>query len=377
MDKTDTMIGHVIITTAHHTPRQSSPFSLVMNPDKQVAELSGWQSAACGATAGVVSRFVVAPLDVVKIRLQLQTDSRPAFTLLSSNGKANIRNSIRTGQRLQSNSIPPISTNKYRGVIQSARLIVQEEGFFALWKGNLAAEYLYLAYGAMQFFAYRQSHQVINELETMTNLKLPNASKSFLVGALAGATATMCTYPLDLLRTRYASQGVKRVYGGILSAFGQIVRTEGFHGLYRGLVPSLVQIVPYMGLMFGSYETLARIWPTGESEKISGWMGGVRDLACGGAAGIISKTGVFPLDVIRKRLQIQGPSRRHYAVNNVPRYIGSLSTTLRQIVRHEGIIGLYRGYVPGMLKAAPAAAITFLVYGQLRDWIVAQKHKES
>ena len=70
---------------------------------------------------------------------------------------------------------------------------------------------------------------------------------------MAGSTATVCTYPLDLLRTRYASQGVKRVYGSIASAFGQIVRTEGIRGLYRGLVPSLVQIAPYMGLMFGSY----------------------------------------------------------------------------------------------------------------------------
>jgi solute carrier family 25 thiamine pyrophosphate transporter 19 len=57
--------------------------------------------------------------------------------------------------------------------------------------------------------------------------------------------------------------------------------------------------------------------------------------------------------------------------------MGNLLTTFRQIIHHEGIIGLYRGYVPGMLKAAPAAAITFLVYGQLRDWIIYRRYQHQ
>ncbi|RKP04808.1 mitochondrial carrier domain-containing protein [Thamnocephalis sphaerospora] len=314
-------------------------------PEERAVALTGWQSAVCGSGAGVVSRFVVAPLDVVKIRFQLQSTRRHTVSLQHE----------------------PKSTIKYHGVLQSLRTIAREEGFYALWKGNLAAEYLYLAYGALQFFAHREGHRFFQELRTQTGWGMPQGVQSFTVGAFTGVVATVGTYPLDLLRTRYASQGVHRIYGSILSTLREIVATEGVRGLYRGLVPSIVQIVPYMGLMFGSYESLRRVWSQLDFSRRLDSLG---DALCGGTAGIISKTGVFPLDVVRKRLQIQGPSRRKYAVSDVPRYTGRLIATTRQMVRHEGVASLYRGYVPGMLKAAPAAAVTFFVYGRLREWML-------
>jgi solute carrier family 25 thiamine pyrophosphate transporter 19 len=260
-----------------------------------------------------------------------------------------------------------LSKPKYRGVWQSLKLIAREEGFRALWKGNLSAEYLYLAYGALQFYAHREGHRFFQYLHTHTNWHMPTSVESFIVGAFAGTTATTGTYPLDLLRTRYASQGVERIYGGIIPTIRDIVRVEGFRGMYRGLTPAILQIVPYMGLMFGSYETLRRAWIQLQPPASLDHFG---DMICGGAAGILSKTGVFPLDVIRKRLQVQGPHLQKYAVQGVPRYTGRIISTMLQIFRHEGIAGFYRGYIPGMIKAAPAAAITFYVYGQLSDWMI-------
>ena len=87
------------------------------------------------------------------------------------------------------------------------------------------------------------------------------------------------------------------------------------------------------------------------------------DILSGAIAGIISKTGVFPLDLVRKRLQVQGPNRRNYFISNVPLYSSSIFTCIRQILRHDGFFGLYKGLTPALIKSAPVSAVTFLVYG--------------
>jgi solute carrier family 25 thiamine pyrophosphate transporter 19 len=69
---------------------------------------------------------------------------------------------------------------------------------------------------------------------------------------------------------------------------------------------------------------------------------------------------IMPLDVIRKRMQVQGPLRTELAVSKVPRYDGIITATL-QIIRHEGVLALYKGLWPSILKAAPSSAVTFFV----------------
>jgi solute carrier family 25 thiamine pyrophosphate transporter 19 len=71
---------------------------------------------------------------------------------------------------------------------------------------------------------------------------------------LAGTVATTVTYPLDLLRTRFAAQGIERVYSGLIVGIRQIHRNEGFPGFFRGLWAANAQVVPYMGLFFTLYE---------------------------------------------------------------------------------------------------------------------------
>ena len=91
------------------------------------SDISSTESMLCGGIAGMVSRFCIAPLDVIKIRLQLQ-----------KNG-----------------------TRYYRGIFHTMRQIVRDEGVTALWKGNIPAELLYVFYGATQFVTYHHVNQVI------------------------------------------------------------------------------------------------------------------------------------------------------------------------------------------------------------------------
>ena len=175
-------------------------------------------------------------------------------------------------------------------------------------------------------------------------------------GATSGTVATTLTYPLDLLRTRFAAQGVDRVYSSLLVSVQEIAANEGFRGFFQGLGAGVAQIVPYMGLFFAFYETVRLPLDHVNLPFGSG------DAAAGTVASVAAKTIVFPLDTIRKRLQVQGPTRGRYVHRNIPVYAGGVRKTLGTILRREGTRGLYRGLSVSLLKAAPASAVTMWTY---------------
>ncbi|KZO93277.1 putative mitochondrial deoxynucleotide carrier protein [Calocera viscosa TUFC12733] len=276
-----------------------------------------------GSTAGVITRFIIAPLDVVKIRLQLQHHARDAAT-------------------------PPT----YRGMFHTMTSIMRDEGITGLWKGNIPAELLYLTYGAAQFYTYRTTHVALG------GFGLPRSAQDFVAGGAAGACATFVTYPFDLLRTRFAAQGSgdQRIYTSLVHAVRTIYTNEGIPGFFQGVTAGVGQVIPYMGLFFATYEP-TRAFLTRHNEAGALSLSGYESAVAGGLASTVAKTGVFPLDLIRKRLQVQGPTRNKYLQKDIEVYQG-----MRVIVQREGIRGLYRGLGVSLVKAAPNSAITMWCY---------------
>jgi solute carrier family 25 thiamine pyrophosphate transporter 19 len=88
---------------------------------------------------------------------------------------------------------------------------------------------------------------------------------------------------------------------------------------------------------------------------------GTGDAAAGILASVVAKTGVFPLDLVRKRLQVQGPHRARYVHHNIPEYHGVVRT-IAAIIKLQGVRGLYRGLTVSLFKAAPASAVTMWTY---------------
>ena len=111
-----------------------------------------------------------------------------------------------------------------------------------------------------------------------------------------------------------------------------------------------------MGLFFATYEILRPPLAKLELPFGSG------DAAAGVMASVLAKTGVFPLDLIRKRLQVQGPTRERFAGGVVPAYGKGVWRVGTKIVNTEGWRGLYRGLGVGLVKAAPASAVTMWTY---------------
>tara|TARA_R110002060_G_scaffold67457_1_gene76188 strand:- start:9 stop:812 length:804 start_codon:yes stop_codon:yes gene_type:complete len=241
----------------------------------------------------------------------------------------------------------------YKGTLPTIKHILREEGITGLWKGNIPAELMYVSYSAIQFTTYRTI--TLGLQQAFGEHRLPNAAESFIAGASAGAVATTATYPLDLLRTRFAAQGTEKIYSSLTASIRDIARQEGPRGFFQGLGAGVGQIIPYMGIFFSTYETLRlplshMSFPYGSGDATAGIL-----------ASVLAKTAVFPLDLIRKRLQVQGPTRSRYVHRNIPEYKG-VFRTLSEIVRKEGRRGLYRGLTVSLFKSAPASAVTMWTY---------------
>lgn len=292
-----------------------------------------------------VPRFVIAPLDVVKIRLQLQSHS--------------------LSDPLSLTKLPP-GTPVYKGLLRTARDIVRGEGITAMWKGNIPAELLYMVYSGVQFTTYRTTAQFIRPwFNDGENASRVDSKVSWISGTAAGMTATTISYPLDLLRTRFAAQGNDKVYKSFFRAFGEIYQSEGLRGFFRGIAPTLLNAGPGMGIYFLTYEAIRP--PDvrkGEDESrrvLPRLPWGFDKFLVGSASSLLAKSVVFPFDLVRKRMQVQGPTRSRYIHKNIPEYTGTVSA-FRTILAKEGIRGLYRGLFVTLLKHAPASGVTLWVY---------------
>jgi solute carrier family 25 thiamine pyrophosphate transporter 19 len=181
-----------------------------------------------------------------------------------------------------------------------------------------------------------------------------------------------------------------------------IYREHGLQGLYRGLGVTLIEIIPYAALQFGLYDAFNQMWTAAaatrrrqkqrhqqqrqqqqdgfaqqqqeaDGSSSSGTSSSslllfdnkrLQTFTCGLAAGLIAKLGSHPLDVAKKRYQVAGLPRslRYGARVQQQLSVMPLMTCLGDIVQREGVAGLWKGSVPSIVKAAPAAAITFTAY---------------
>ena len=185
--------------------------------------LSAKAAAFGGAVAGFIARMTAAPFDVVKIRLQLN-------------------------QRAASPTL-----------LNAMSSIYKEEGLKTFFRGNVPAIMLWVGYGSFQFAAVNYLKQALGSASRGTWLSETNFLNtqdvvSFGAGGMAAFTATILTHPFDVLRTRFAGQGIPKVYNSIWAmAYG-----SGVKGLYSGLVPSLVNVAPAMGISFSAYNFISR-----------------------------------------------------------------------------------------------------------------------
>ncbi|KAH9743093.1 hypothetical protein KPL70_003184 [Citrus sinensis] len=172
-----------------------------------------------------------------------------------------------------------------------------------------------------------------------------------------GAVAQTAIYPMDLVKTwlqTYVCEGGKVPKIGAMSR--DILVQEGPRAFYRGLVPSLLGIIPYAGIDLAAYESfkeMSKKYILHDSEP-----GPLVQLGCGTFSGALGATCVYPLQVVRTRMQAQ-------RMNTESAYTG-MSNVFKRTFKSEGLRGFYKGLFPNLLKVVPSASITYMVYEAMK-----------
>lgn len=333
------------VTTIVNLAEEAKIASEGVKAPSRYALLSICKSLAAGGIAGGVSRTAVAPLERLKILLQVQN---------------------------------PHSI-KYRGTAEGLKYIWRTEGFRGLFKGNGTNCARIVPNSAVKFFSYEQaSKQILWLYQKQTGREDAELTPVLRLGAgaCAGIIAMSATYPMDMVRGRITVQIDKspNQYRGIFHALRTVFVEEGPRGLYKGWLPSVIGVIPYVGLNFAIYESL-KDWliktrPLGLIQDSE--LSVTTKLACGAAAGTVGQTVAYPLDVIRRRMQMVGWKDAGSVVtgdgkSRVPLEYTGMVDAFRKTVRHEGFGALYKGLVPNSVKVVPSIAIAFVTYEVAKD----------
>ncbi|KAL3633532.1 Mitochondrial carrier protein CoAc1 [Castilleja foliolosa] len=297
-----------------------------------------------GGAAGGFAKTAVAPLERIKILLQTRTHGFHSL-----------------------------------GIYHSLKKLLKHEGVAGFYKGNGASVLRIVPYAALHFMTYEQYRVWI--LDNYSGLGT-GPVVDLLAGSAAGGTAVLCTYPLDLARTKLAYQFVDTrgavqngtrqsnanpAYTGIKNVLERVYKEGGVRGLYRGIGPTLIGILPYAGLKFYVYEELKRHVPEEQQKSI------LMRLSCGAMAGLFGQTFTYPLDVVRRQMQVEHlqPSSQGGVV-----YRGTLEG-LGSIVRNQGWRQLFAGLSINYIKIVPSVAIGFTAYDMMKTWLHVPPRQQS
>jgi len=174
--------------------------------------------------------------------------------------------------------------------------------------------------------------------------------------------AASIVYPLEVVKTMLTLYPDK--CRSISAAISHVLRTAGVRGLYRGLGPTLVAMFPYVGVEFMVYETLKRRW-----EVYAGAAAGTTALLLLGAVGgAAAQASAHPLDVIRRRMQVQGmrAARKGEGVDAEEKAYPNMFAGLYRVARTEGPHVLFSGLGPACFEKIPSTAIGYFIYEFLK-----------
>lgn len=270
--------------------------------------------SVAGFTAGIVSTLVVHPFDVVKTRLQLEqgNQAKPGNTWrVMKTITAEARSEGFHGHGALKDSAG-IVRSFYRGLMPNMIGNSVSWALYFMWYGNIKD----------LLRATRGAHEL-------------SSSDYFLASGTSGVLTAVFTNPIWVIKTRMLStaRDAPGAYRSIAHGTGELYRTEGMRGFYRGLVPSLFG-VSHGAIQFMAYEQLKNRWALSRPGGKQG-LTNFDYLSLSAASKMFAGSITYPYQVVRARLQTYDAHQRYKGAMDV----------MSQVWAKEGLAGFYKGLV--------------------------------
>ncbi|KAI0081721.1 mitochondrial carrier [Panus rudis PR-1116 ss-1] len=281
-----------------------------------------------GGVAGAVSRTCTAPFDRLKIFLITRPPDMGGTPLG-----------------------PASPVRGFQAIANAVARIYAEGGVLGFWTGNGLSVAKILPESAIKFMSYETSKRMFAQyVDHVDDPREISGVSRFLSGGIGGIASQLSIYPIETLKTQMmSSTGERRSLSG---AAKRIWGLGGFKAFYRGLGIGLIGVFPYSAIDMSTFEALklAYLRSTGKDEP-----GVLALLAFGSISGSVGATSVYPLNMVRTRLQASG------SPGHPQRYTGVLDVA-QQTYARDGWRGFYRGLFPTLAKVVPAVSISYVVY---------------
>ncbi|XP_068158927.1 mitochondrial ornithine transporter 1 [Drosophila tropicalis] len=290
------------------------------NTGNNINFVEGLIDFIAGSLGGAAQVYVSQPLDTVKVKLQTFPESYKGMwdCFVKTYQKDGVMRGLYAG------SVPAVFANVAENSV------------------------LFAAYGGCQkFVSFMVGKEASSELSTVENA---------CAGSLAACFSTLTLCPTELIKCKLqALREMKNLVEPSASSdlrtpwtlTRYIWRTEGIRGFYRGLSSTFMREMPGYFFFFGSYEGTRELLRKETQTKDE--IGPLRTMIAGAFGGVCLWTSTFPADVIKSRIQVKNLNQSMFAVG-------------ADIVRREGVLALYRGLLPSVLRTIPATATLFVVY---------------
>ncbi|KAG0172945.1 hypothetical protein DFQ28_008501 [Apophysomyces sp. BC1034] len=289
--------------------------------------------ALAGFGAGLVSTVILHPLDLIKIRFQVDASKH-------SEKRPLIGGTIKSFRNIVANE--GVFRGLYRGVTPNTAGAAASWGFYFWW------------------------YSLIKKYMTKDDQGKLAAWQHLLASAEAGAVTALMTNPLWVIKTRMCTttRHTPDAYHGLLDGLRRLAREEGIRGLYRGIVPGLFG-VSHGAIQFMAYEEMKK-WrnelrhkdgtiPAGE---LDAKLNNTEYLIMAASSKVTAAVTTYPYQVLRSRLQNRETRDAYKGVVDC----------IKKIHAVEGYVGFYKGLAPNIIRVLPGTCITFLVYENLSQW---------
>ncbi|XP_063716018.1 mitochondrial uncoupling protein 4-like [Symsagittifera roscoffensis] len=292
-------------------------------------------------SAASISETATYPLDLIKTRLQIQ--------------KLSVASKTHNHPKAHLNAAGP----KYHGVVSIFMQIVKKEGLFRLWSGLPPAVYRHMIYSGFRIMTYEKFRGLLGQNEDGSF----SIWKSCVAGSTAGALGQLIASPMDLLKVQMQTEGIRRLKGepvrfrNSLHAMRVLLSEGGVLGLWRGWLPNCQRAALVNLGELATYDQVKRKLLIDFSMKDNALTHSLSSAASGLVAALVGT----PADVIKTRIMNQPVDQ-----SGKPLVYKGVVDCLRRTVGEEGVLALWKGFVPIWSRMAPWSLVFWISYEKIR-----------